>query len=620
LKKTAKKTIKKPRKKTKVVTLSELEKQALLQVRRTWIANHCMIEPKEGGLVPLEVNEAQSYLDAILDNIRRQLKEAGINRPVLIIILKARQEGISTYGLSYQYERINNIPNHKAMMAAHRTESSEQLFRKVQIFQEHNPQPRPTRYSNRREIVFADNGSWLWVATAGNDDLGRSGTMQDVHLSETAFWEHPEKAMKAVMQCVPDDPECTVIMESTANGRGGLFYQMWRAACPIDDRKEVLLCESTSNWVALFLPWHFFKAYRAKVNADFERTDYAHAQYGDEQQLVSDYAALGITLDDEQLQWRRNTITDKCNGDPETFQVEYPGTDDEAFLASGRPVFPVVKLRQMERTTTAPHEVGWLRQGTRRRQEEIYLEDNPKGPVRIWEHPILHYHYGLGGDTAEGRDPEESNDPDAHSAHLICVETRRVVAKIQGRFDPDEFGRQLDWLGRWYNDALLGVEVNNSSGGSTRSVLRELNYPNLYYREIWDKTANEPTQRLGWETNRATRNTMITDLLAAIRDGAIYVPDQQTLAQLMSFVWDKDGKPIAQKGEHDDDVISLCIAWQMVLNLHVESTGRLSDMAGETVDGQNLDEPPAFRSDMLIGGRESDMTEVIVAQMEWEVE
>ena len=63
-----------------------------------------------------------------------------------------------------------------------------------------------TKFSNRKELVFADLDSQLRVATAGSKDIGRSSTLLGLHCSEVAFWDNAEETMKALLQALSDSP------------------------------------------------------------------------------------------------------------------------------------------------------------------------------------------------------------------------------------------------------------------------------------------------------------------------------------------------------------------------------------------------------------------------------
>src|SRR5690606_22391893 len=87
-----------------------------------------------------------------------------------------------------------------------------------------------TRYSNRKEIAFAELDSRITVDTAGNTAAGRSTTPQWLHCSEVAFWPNARETMLSLMQAVAKGPGSMVVIESTANGVGGYFHTEWLRA------------------------------------------------------------------------------------------------------------------------------------------------------------------------------------------------------------------------------------------------------------------------------------------------------------------------------------------------------------------------------------------------------
>lgn len=70
-------------------------------------------------------------------------------------------------------------------------------------------------------------------------------------------------------------------------------------------------------------------------------------------------------------------------------------------------------------------------------------------------------------------------------------------------------------------------------------------------------------RRLGWVTSAATRPVLVDQLEAALRLGEIVLHDAATVDQCQMFSWSDDGRPEAQEGYFDDDVLALGIAWQV---------------------------------------------------------
>lgn len=526
-----------------------------------WIPDHCKIEDKAGNLVDLVFNHAQN----IIEGVKRRVRDSG--KPVRLIILKARQEGVTTYELACQYQRSNVKTNHHALLAAHKAESSEEIFLKVKLFREHDPLPKPTDYSSRRELVYrSPYSSRLRVATAGDADLGRSGTIQDLHCSEVAFWPDARKSLAAVLQCIPDpeiNPDTVVVMESTANGLGGEFYNHWCNSKPAFDSPFMTLPKGTgesSDYLAIFLPWHIFPDYRAKVPVGFSRTQ-------EEEQLVETYS-----LDDGQLQWRRRTISDKCGGDEDMFKQEYPSNDREAFLATGRPYFPQTQLDWLlGQCVDEPLKRGIFNpDGAFMAQDEGW---------EIYELPISGMMYALGGDPAEGLDPEETHDPEKTDRSIADIVRWlpggqvKIVAKLRCRWHEDVFAGQVNLAGRYYNDALVGTEINNKCGGAVLVELKRANYPNIFITRKYDKRADKWLEKLGWTTDKFNRPMMLNDLRILVRGGEddgiprIDIPSVDTVNELFGFVYGTDGKPCARPGEHDDEVLGLSIAVQMLQSM-----------------------------------------------------
>src|SRR3546814_460920 len=86
-------------------------------------------------------------------------------------------------------------------------------------------------------------------------------------------------------------------------------------------------------------------------------------------------------------------------------------------------------------------------------------------------------------------------------------------------------------------------------------------YPNLYTREVYDKTTDEMKEELGFYTDVKTRPLIIDELRQAVREEVILLNDATTIDEMITFVADpKSGKIEAEVGCHDDCVMALAIA------------------------------------------------------------
>ena len=190
----------------------------------TYAREALIIRPKDpltgGEGVPCYLihNSVQRKLEALLDN---QLAEIG---KVRAIILKARQLGVSTDIGGRFYHKVRFIPGNRALIMAHRDDSTHNLMSMIQRFYEHDPDPLLAKTNNNDELIFA-NDSGFAVATAGAvaTGAGRSFTFQLAHLSELALWQKAGDHLTAVLDAVPDAPGSEVVIESTAQGAAGVF-------------------------------------------------------------------------------------------------------------------------------------------------------------------------------------------------------------------------------------------------------------------------------------------------------------------------------------------------------------------------------------------------------------
>lgn len=229
---------------------------------------------------------------------------------------------------------------------------------------------------------------------------------------------------------------------------------------------------------------------------------------------------------------------------------EYPSDPDEAFLRSGHPVFNIDALLALE--PVAPR-TGFLSE-----DNGLFTFDDTGGPLKVWEEPDPALRYCIGADVAEGLE-----HGDFSVAQVIEAKHRRVVACYTARIDADLFGSDILFrLGRWYNQALIGVESNNH-GLTTNKALNRLFYQPLYRQRSINKIGGQqPSEVLGWRTTSITKPVAIDELNRELRDGGLAVYDQETITELRQFVREGDGK--MHGSPFDDRVMALAVATQML--------------------------------------------------------
>lgn len=518
------------------------------------------VKNKQARIVPFHLNVVQQRLDAIVE------ERLAAGRPVRIIVLKARQEGISTYSLGRMYYTCSTTPYTDSMMLCHDDESSLKLFNRLKIMHELAPAKPMTRYSTRRILDFRNPKSnteepgmmsTCSVATAGRKHVGRSETLRFVHCSEVAFWDNADNILLGLEQTLPMAPGTVEILESTANGVGNEFHARWLRAS--DPRKA-------GEWIPVFFPWWSYPDYRLPVDENGwypvpSSVDDVSAFERDEQEQKRLYG-----LDDDQLNWRRYTITNACGNKLELFKQEYPANPDEAFLSTGRPVFNIALInRRIEVLRKAEDILREKRQGPRFHQGRLQMvqgaavwNEHPDGDLRVYEWPEPNGEYMIAADVAEGI--TKGNDSDESAVSVMDRYSWHQMAVYQGRIPPTRFADVLMTLGYFYNTALIGCEVNNH-GHTVNLKMAEAGYPNLYYRRDYDRLGNPVHEKVGWETNRRTRPLLVDALDDTVNRNLARINDIPMLKQMLSFVYNPDtGKQEGAKRCHDDLVIAQGIA------------------------------------------------------------
>ena len=511
---------------------------------REYCENVIWIRDKRQKLVQLKFKPAQT---ALYEAIKKELQEG---RPPRIIVLKGRQQGISTITEALMFQDSATRPMVNTLIVAHRDDSTAALFNMNKLFYDYLPaklQPMK-KASNAKELVFENPTrdpaekrkrpglrSRIRCITAGGKGAGRSLTQNNVHLSEFAFWPgNKMETLLGIMQSVPDDINTLVVIESTANGYDE-FKDLWDGA----EKGE-------NGWVPVFLPWFMEPDYRKPVEPGVVWKE-------EETKLAEQFG-----LDEKQLAWRRWCIRTNCGGDVNLFRQEYPCTPDEAFLLSGDAFFDNDVIMARRKAAPKPYLEGIFHYPEPEIEGGAPVDwtfvPRVNGFIRIYEEPKDGHPYVLGGDTA-------GEGSDRFTAYVIDNSTGKQVAELQHTSSEIFYARQVYCLGRYYNDALIGLEINYSTYPQLK--LEEWHYPKFYQRERFDTFTGQMVKAFGWATSSKTRPVALAELHTIMEENPELVVSWHTLGEMLTFVYDKDRKPQAASGQHDDLVMAAAICYSI---------------------------------------------------------
>jgi hypothetical protein len=473
------------------ITVRDLLIQSLLKIR-----------PKVGWVRFLKLNRAQ--------------QEYSLRCSKRNVVLKARQVGISTYIAARFFIQTITRPGTLTLQVAHNDESAQALFHMVHRFWERLPNSRVQRgaliksRSNISQIVFPKLDSEYRIVTA-NDDAGRGMTVHNLHCSEVSRWPNGGNETLASLRAgvVPDGE---IVLESTAKGAAGLFYEEWQKA-------------AETGYTQHFFPWWYEASYKEDV-----KKGTVHP-YTDEEKMLEE--KHGLT--EKQIAWRR-TRWKVMRGQA---SQEYAEDAVACFLASGECVFDMASVEQAATHAGKP------------------AEAQENGRTLIWFPPNRggQWQYIIGVDTAGG-----GTEGDYSCAQVIERTMGLQCAELHGHFPPYELARRVVLLGRLYENALVAVERNNHGYG-VLAHLKDLHYENLY----------EAGGQEGWLTNVVTRPAMIENLAAVLMAQPELFHSSRLLGEMKTFVRHADGHGGAAEGAHDDCVMAMAIA----LAVRREDAGRV---------------------------------------------
>ena len=455
------------------------------------LANLYHIRNKKGQKQLLIPNATQSHI-----------YEHGIKKSRYNMILKGRQQGVSTFFLMYYLNKVLYTENYTAAIISHDRESIEKLFRPIRYAYESIPNSLKPRLDkgggSKYAFYFPELKSRIYVALEV-----RSESVNSLHVSEYGFM--PKSRYNASVDAVPVDSG-EISIESTPNGINH-FQEDW--------------VNPEFPYIKHFFPWFFHKENVFPRSMPITKTS--------EEELFCKKARseYGIGITNKQILWRRFKI-DQTN--KESFMQEHPEDDKTCFLTSGNSVFDLIALDKKTSTLKKPIE-----------------ED---GHLKILHLPETGGNYVIGCDTAEGVGGDNS------AAVLYCPTTKKVMAQIHGQLPPKILAEELSSLAERYTThkgmVTIAVERNNHGHAVLLWLESHCKYPFIY---------EDDDGRAGWKTNSMSRPIMLDEFIDAVNNDLIEVGTQEILSECMTLI-NNNGKIEAVEKKHDDLVVAYAIALQ----------------------------------------------------------
>ncbi len=223
------------------------------------------------------------------------------------------------------------------------------------------------------------------------------------------------------------------------------------------------------------------------------------------------------------------------------FDQNHPLTEEQALSpVSGKAFFDTDRLQVMLETSTPP-------------MEERY------GCTHIYSKFQPTWVYACGADVSQGVERD-------YQALTMLGKKGNTVEDVAYIHVNDMASKTYAFysneLGKEYNFPLLGAEANSMGLGYLQE-LSEQGYLRLFFRD-------GKKEKLGWWTNKDRREMALIDLANALADGLLVIRFKPLISQLLEFqrIEGRSGEiEYKSVGKHDDLVMSLAIAYQMIKNV-----------------------------------------------------
>lgn len=559
-----------------------------------WAAVYVWIKNKGGGEdVLFRLTRPQRRFVGRLEQLRLA------NKPIRLILLKARQWGGSTTSQIYMaWLQLIHKTGLNSLIIAHQTSGSDEIrdmFNRMlesypiemlhKMGEAYNPAEPKLVGVGMSGLIHAvpQRNCKIKIGTAKNPDSCRGGDYNLVHCSEVGIWEAtekktPEQIVRSACSGVLYKPYTMIVYESTANGTGNFFELEYAAAK-----------KGESQFESMFVSWFDIDQYSLKFDSEEKRVEFAEWLWNGRlrDSTISDREEpgkylwwlweIGATL--EAINWY--VIERAKYHDHGDIASEYPSDDVEAFVHSGARVFDKYNVDKLKKTCKPPKYIGDVyadKDTGKDAFSNIRFRKDGQGLLWIWALPeidddeIITNRYLTVVDIG-GRSNKADWSVITVFDRLFMADGGKpvVVAQWYGHIDIDLLAWKAGQIAAFYDNSLLVIESNTLEthdkerqvdGDQSQFVLNQLGgiYPNLYARSSpEDSIVEGKPVKYGFHTNINTKPMIISTLIKVVRETSYIERDKRCLDEYITYEKKQNGSFGAIKGKHDDLLMTRAI-------------------------------------------------------------
>lgn len=561
-----------------------------------WAATLVYIKKKGGGEdILFRLSRPQRKFVELLENMRLA------NKPIRIILLKARQWGGSTTSQLYMaWLQLVHKKGLNSLIIAHVKDGSieiKDMFDRMiagypiellhQLGESYNPsEPKMEGVGGSPNIHrIPQRNCKIKIGTAIQPDSCRGGDYNLVHCSEVGVWtktdgRSPEDIVQSACSGILLKPYTMIVYESTANGTGNFFQREYDAA------KDP---EVPSQFTPLFISWFDIDQYSMPFENAAERKNFAtRLWWGRNSDIIPSAREesgqylwklweYGATL--EAIHWYVEER--KGKNDHGVMASEYPSDDVEAFVHSGSMVFNPYQVAELRKGCIAPRYVGEVyAKGDEGEDALVNLrfKSDELGHLSVWALPdtcedeeITDRYLTVVDVGGRGHKADWSVIVVFDRLDMLNGENPAVVAQWRGHCDIDKLAWKAAQIAAFYDNSLLVIESNTLEthdkerqvdGDQSQYILNQIKdvYPNLYARKQSEDDIREGVPRkYGFHTNIKTKPIIISTLIKVVRDGLYLERDENCCDELLTYERRENGSFSAIIGKHDDILMTRAI-------------------------------------------------------------
>jgi hypothetical protein len=518
-----------------------------------FISQFCWLKHPKLGPIKFSLFRYQS--ECLLDFLTRRY----------LIFWKTRQAGISTLVGAYALWYAMFAPARTVLIVSKRDlDAKEFLTKNVKFAYDKLPswmQAVWPRVIDNEHVIGFPNGSKITSLSSSKDTL-RSNSASLVVLDEVAHMPNMDEMWSAGAPTLQHAGQCICI--GTPNGIGNWYWQSvtdaqegyndfklikinwwdmdWRLEhddpvtgfrtiiAPTDDIRETVTDEERKKYGKLWSPW-LEEQYRVLTQRGDDRKF--------RQEVLAEFLGSGNTV------VSTSTLTTIKEQHSDTFtsvgNAEYvnPSTEERTVLEFDKKFWI---WKKPVRGTTVQPKASALR--------EIHLKGHVAAS-EVLEEPHV---YVAGVDTSTG------DGSDFCAVVVWDVTEGEQVAELKIRVTPRILAMMADYIGRYYNNALLVVERTGIGATTVEDLENILYYPNLYR----PKKSNGKMGKTGFNTSPSSKPLLNKAIVDNIGTDGFKVNSFRLYKELCIYVHLSGGRTGNEPGTGNTDDLVMAAAMGLI--------------------------------------------------------